>query len=92
MGDPAMAAARDEAERNGTIVGSDVDRVEHDLLGELAALSRPPDLVDRLARDVIDQLAEALRTCMKDLQETGVIFAEGDPPYDLLLAYDEGRL
>lgn len=90
--DPAVAAARDEAERTGRIVGSDVDQVEHDLIRELGALSRPPDLVDRLARDTIDQLAEALRLCMKDLQEWGVIFTEGDPPYDLLRAYDEGWL
>lgn len=32
--DPAVAAARDEAERTGRIVGSDLDQVEHVLLGE----------------------------------------------------------
>lgn len=36
MADPAMAAARDEAERLGTIVGSDVDRIEDALLRETA--------------------------------------------------------
>lgn len=185
--DPAMAAARDEAERTGRIVGSDVDQIEHLIHGDLArptvdltairarcdaakgfrgpgpftpgplvvgtALASgprafkfhplshhqlkptvrehwlcphcgielhlrrypavdPPSMFadctecsitwevdfDQTASDVpvlldvIDQLAEAMRLCMKDLQEWGVIFAEGDPPYDLLRAYDEGRL
>lgn len=32
---PAEQSALDEAERAGTIVGSDVDRIESDLLAEL---------------------------------------------------------
>jgi hypothetical protein len=44
----------------------------------------------RASRAEVDDFAEALRLCMKDLQEHGVIFAPGDAPYDLLLAYDEG--
>lgn len=43
----------------------------------------------RDSRERENDLSEALRLCMKDLQEYGVIFAPGDPPYDLLLDFDE---
>jgi hypothetical protein len=35
---------------------------------------------------------EAMRLCMKDLQEYGVIFAPGDPPYDILEKYDNQEI
>ena len=42
MGNPAEHEARADAERSGEVVGSDVDRIESALLGELVRL-RPDD-------------------------------------------------